>query len=369
MSDALFHLGLTHRTAPLALRELLRCDPARAAWLLDQLAPLARERLVLSTCERFEIYAFGADHAADRWFQTIAQTLDVADVELRAGAQILRGQDAARWFLRVAAGLESRIVGEPHILGQVRQGFLTATQRGTAGPMLSALGRAAIHTGKRVRHETAINTAGRSIATLTADQIEEDFGVLRDRTVVILGTGTLASDLAVQLSARRAAVMVVGRDARRAAALAGKFRGEGFALDQLSGALLRSDAAVACTSSAEFLIDRAMVERHPRRPLRLWDLSVPRNIDPTIAGMRDVSLTHLEDIVPATVRRSAGADAAARIVEEELSRFIEWRQARAAAPCIADLIRTSYDAATGTRLVAAALLHAGIVRLKTQVAA
>ncbi|MBI4718112.1 MAG: glutamyl-tRNA reductase [Planctomycetes bacterium] len=372
MTGRLLYLGATHRTAPLPVRERLRADTQVQVRLLNCLAAAAAERLVVSTCERFEIYAWCDGDVTPEWHTALAGVLGADRALLEEHLHAFEGVAVAEHLLRVAAGLESRIVGEPHILGQVRRAFLLAGTAGATGPVLSALGRAAIHTGKRVRRETPINVEARSIASITADRIEEDFGLLQDRTVLILGTGRLALDVAVHLAARRAAIVVSSRSAERAAELALKVRGEAVGLADLRGVLQRVDAVVACTSAGSYLIDPRTLASRTSGRLRLWDLSVPRAIDPTVAGLPDITLEHLEGLVGsgcAPRQLHMGVAAAQRVVAEELERFARWLRERPAAPLIQELLRSGDGMDTAADGADRQSLHRRIMKLKLGVAA
>lgn len=362
MSGKLFYIGITHRTTPLSIRESLRPDEEKQRTMLSRLAGMADGRMVLSTCERFEVYATTSRTEAAEWIELLSQWFHLPTGVLARFARTRVGPAAAEHLLRVAAGLESRIVGEAQILGQVRDAFLQATQARALDPDLSALGRAAICTGKRVRHETLINSGVRSIATLAMEHIARKLGPLNNQTVLILGSGKLAGVVATELASRRAGrIIVVGRNVDRAAAVAQVVHGDSLGMDQLAVALGCSDALIACTSSPFHLVDASTIGRGRVNPLCLVDLSVPRNIDPAVTHFSGVDLTHLDELVEIQSAREEGIAAAGRIVEEELARYNAWREERQVAPLIAQMIRQGGSADKQT-------LHSRIVRLKAGVA-
>ena len=178
MTDRLQYIGITHESAPLAIRESLRPDQGQRRAILERLAEVATGRLVLSTCERFELYAMSARTDTATWVRLLANWFHLPAALVSRHVQTLQGSGAARHFLRVAAGLESRIVGEVQILGQTRDAFLLAQSAGSLDAHLNALGRAAIRAGKRVRSETTLNAEARSIATITLDHLHRVFGGL-----------------------------------------------------------------------------------------------------------------------------------------------------------------------------------------------
>lgn len=363
MNGQLFYIGITHRTTPLAVRESLRPDDDKRRTMLSRLANVADGRMVLSTCERFEVYATTPRTDAAEWIGLLSQWFQLPIGVLERFARTRVGSAAAEHLLRVAAGLESRIVGEAQILGQVRNAFLQATQAHALDPDLSALGRAAIRTGKRVRHETLINNGARSIATIAVEHIAQKCGSLHDRTVLILGSGKLSGVVAAELARHRTGRMiVVGRNVDRTAAVALQSAGVSLAMDQLAVALGDSDALIACTSSPFYLVEASTIGRDRAKPLCLVDLSVPRNIDPAVTQLGGVCLAHLDELVAGLSAREDGIAAASRIVEEELARYNSWHEERRVAPLIAQLVR---EASAADKQA----LHARIVRLKTGVAA
>jgi glutamyl-tRNA reductase len=361
----LFYLGLTHHSAPLAIRENLRPDREKQRTMLARLANLAEGRMVLSTCERFEVYATTPCTDAADWVGLLSHWFHLPVGLLERHLRTNVGSAVARHLLRVGAGLESRIVGETQILGQVRDAFLQATQSRCLDADLSALGRAAIRTGKRVRTETSINSGARSIATIAVEHIACASGPLRDRAALILGSGKLAAVVAAELALRRAGrIVVAGRNVDRAAALAQQFGGVSLGMDQLAVAVSEADAVIACTSSPSYVADASMIGRHRVKPLCLVDLSVPRNIDPAVTPLSGVSLMHLDELLAGQSAREEGIAAAERIVEEELGRHNAWREERQVAPQIAQLIREARAGGADKRA-----LHERIVRLKAGVAA
>ncbi len=365
MTAQLFYLGLTHYSAPLAIRENVRPDREKQRTMLARLANIAEGRMVLSTCERFEVYATTARTGIADWVGLLSHWFHLPVGLLERHLRTNLGSAVAQHLLRVAAGLESRIVGEAQILGQVRDAFLQATQSRSLDADLSALGRAAICTGKRVRTETSINSGARSIATIAVEHIARASGPLGDRVVLILGSGKLAAVVAAELALRRAGrIVVVGRNVHRAAALAQQFGDVSLGMDQLAVAVGETDAVIACTSSPFHLVDASTIGRNRLRPLCVVDLSVPRNIDPTVTQLSGVSLIHLDELLAGQSAREEGIAAADRIVQEELGRYNAWREERRVAPQIAQLIREARAGGADKRA-----LHERIVRLKAGVAA
>jgi glutamyl-tRNA reductase len=303
--------------------DLLALVSPRAAWsaleervpktaearrvLLRALGERARGRLVLVTCERFEIYLSGAGLVRSD-----------GDAPFRA----LAGEAAAERLMRVAAGLESRLLGERQIQRQVRGAFLEAALEGALDPTLHALARAALHAGKRVRSETELGRRGPSLAALTVERLARELTGLRGRTVLILGSGVLATEVARALAATGPArLFVASRDAQRAAALAAPLGAQGIGRDAIQGLLPEIDAVVACTNDVPRLEFRSAPA-----PL-LVDLGAPPNVDAAAARAAGARLIGLAELgAPALEAEIRPAEA---LVAEELLRFRRWRAARA----------------------------------------
>lgn len=366
----LFYLGFTHQHAGIEVRERLRCDDAEQQQLLRAFADLGEERLILGTCERFEIYAYTTNPESKAWLARLAEESGLKADTLAEQGLTHEAASVALHLFRVAAGLESRIVGEPQILSQVRRAFSQAAHAGAAGPILSALLRSAIHTGKRVRREGAINIEVRSSATLAVDHVERYLRSLQSGAVMVVGSGRLARDVLVVLGGRRTGrLLVASRDEERAVSLACKFRGEGLGIDGLTRALELCDAVIACSAAPRFsLVPSSIVERRDA-PLVIVDLGVPRNVDPAVAAIPGVHLAHLDQLVAGQPISAGGVAAAETIINEELERFLSWQRARRAAPAICELLRTVKEEAATKQRGYRRLLHRRILDLKDAVAA
>lgn len=324
----LYCVGLDHKTAPLTVRERCAIAPEKMVRVLDRLRRSTEHSVVLATCGRIEIY-FTSSESRTEPHRIFADAIGVAFPEIRCCVRVLRHDEVVRHLLRVAAGLESQIMGEDHIQAQVRRAFHAAQEAGTCGPVLSALGRAAIHAGKRVRHETAINSIPLSFARLAVQEFfrSQDGPALGH--VVIVGSGMMARDVARELRAARMnlRLSIAGRDPARAELLAADVRADAFGLNALPTILQDADAVFACTSSPRFIITSSTLGDRSR-PIYLFDLGLPRNIEPLISERRGVSLRHLDDLAPATTGRSRAVAEACAIVQQEGERFLRWHQAR-----------------------------------------
>lgn len=321
MSEDLSVLAFARSSLPQALAARLPATAEARAGLLRSLAAAAPERLLLVTCERFELYLVDARDAVRR----LAGALEMETAALAAACRVRRGDAAAQHLLRVAAGLESRLVGEPQIQGQVRAAFLEGEAQGAVGPVLSALARAALHAGKRVRCETGIGRAP-TLVTLTVARLAEQLQGLRRRSVLVAGTGGLAVEVARAL--RAAAVgrlLILSRTRARADLLAARLGGVGLIDQDLEPASPRVDAIVSCTNRNVPLAAAWVGEC-----LSIVDLGVPPNVGLEAAGRRGVRLTRLTDLNgdAAAAARPAALRAAERIIGDELRRFQRWLSAR-----------------------------------------
>jgi len=364
MATGLLYLGLTYETAPLAVREAFRPDDQATKAILRRLASVAPGRCVLTTCERFELYAHADDADPIEWTNRVAGWFHVPAALLARHVYLVRGMPVASHLLRVAAGLESRVPGEPQILGQVRDAYMLATDERSLDPILSALCRAAIRTGKRVRHETALNRSGRSIATLAAERATRR----SPAGVVVVGSGRLARDVTEELARRRVgSITLVARNEARAGRIAEAFHAGVEPMTRLRDVLLGAGAAVTCTSSSRFVIDTKALRGRRSGPLELIDLSMPRNVDPDARLLPDVTLSDLDGLLSGDRGCHADATAATGIVSDELRRFRVWWSGRRAIPQIRALYhRAQSQGGARTRRERQAL-HERIVRAKQSV--
>ncbi|HEX5146810.1 MAG TPA: glutamyl-tRNA reductase, partial [Conexibacter sp.] len=349
MSEVLA-LGVSHKTAPLAVRERLALTPGKVAAYLHDLQGVAgvQEAVVISTCNRTETYVVAADpvEAEAAVLGMLARKAGIRPTELAPSIYALRNCDAARHLYRVTAGLDSMIVGEAEVQGQVKRAYEDALAAQTTGPLTNHLFRAALATGKRVRSETKIGERRLSVSSVAAGLAAEQLHGLERREVLILGAGE-TSELAARAMADRGveAIFVANRRHERALSLAQRFGGQAMSFDELPAELERADALVCATSSPHALLGaddlRAVMEARDGRPLLVIDLAVPRDVAPEVRDLPGVSLYDVDDL-HAVVRRNravrqAEASHAEGIVEEEIQRFAEWLGALEVLPTLAAL--------------------------------
>jgi glutamyl-tRNA reductase len=338
----LLALGISHKTAPVALRERLAFTEREASEFSAQATATAevREAVVISTCNRTEVYLVVGDpvQAESDVLGLLARRARIRPTELAEAIYSPRNCDAARQLYRVTAGLESMIVGEAEIQGQVRRAHEAARAAGCTGPLTNRLFAAALTTGKRVRTETEIGAGRSSIGRVSVPSVAVDLalsvlGGLEDRHVVILGAGE-TSELTARALAEQGAgtIFVANRHADRALSLAQRFGGSVVGLDGLPDQLLRADIVLSSTSSPHPIVGREELELVMReregRPLLLIDIAVPRDIDGGCGELEGVSLYDIDDLQAVVARnlsvRAGEAPRAQEIVEEEIQRFARW---------------------------------------------
>jgi len=343
----LITLGISHKTAPVQLRERLALTQSAVRGFLGGLVvhPEIHEAVVISTCNRTELTLVVGDAVAaeSAVLGTLAQLAHVRPTELTDSMYSPRNCDAARQLFRVTSGLESMIVGEAEIQGQVKRAYEEALAAGTTGPLTNRLFTAALQTGKRVRSETSIGLGRASISSVAVDLAMSALGDVSNRHVVIIGAGATSELTAQALSDRGVQTMfVANRHADRARAMAERFGGGVVALDELPAQLKAADVVVASTASPHPILgvdDLELVMRaRGHRPLLLVDIAVPRDIDPACRDIEGVELYDMDDLQAAVSQtistREAEAHRAEQIVEEEIQRFAGWLGSLAVQPTI-----------------------------------
>jgi glutamyl-tRNA reductase len=333
----LLALGISHKTAPVALRERLAFSEGEATEFAVQLCATeeVREAVVISTCNRTEVYLVVGDpvRAEGDVLGLLARRAAIRPTELSEAIYSPRNCDAARQLYRVTAGLESMIVGEAEIQGQVKRAYESAMRAGCTGPLSNRLFAAALTAGKRVRSETGVGATRVSIPSVAVDLALSVLEGLRDRHVVVLGAGETSELTARALSEQGAGtIFLANRHADRALSLAQRFGGKVVGLEGLPEQLLRADIVLASTSSPHPIVGRDELEQVMRerdgRPLLLIDIAVPRDIDPACAELEGVSLYDIDDLQAVVARnlstREGELPRAEAIVQEEIHRFARW---------------------------------------------
>ncbi len=352
--NELLVLGLSHKTAPVALRERLSASERQTEQLLRQLVAgdAVHEAAVLSTCNRTEVYLVVSDavQAESDVLGIVAGSSRIRPTELASVVYTPRNCDAARHLYRVTSGLDSMILGEYEIQGQVKHAYDTALRLGTTGPLLNRLFKAALRTGKRVRSETRISERRTSVSSVAVAMAAEIVGDLRSRNAMIIGAGE-TSELTAQAFATQGVrtLFVSNRHADRARSLADRFGGSVGRLDDLPEQLESADIVVSSTGSPHPVLGpeelaEVMATRRGGgndRPLVLIDIAVPRDIDHECAAVDGVTLLDIDDLQATVATNIAGradeVEGAEQIVEQEIHRFARWMGQLEVTPTIADL--------------------------------
>jgi glutamyl-tRNA reductase len=351
-------VGLSQRTAPLELLERLAVTEERLPKALDDLVgrDFVSEAVVLSTCHRIEIYAvaegFHGAMADVRHF--LSELSSVWPEEFSDHLYVHYDEAAAAHLFSVAAGLDSVVLGESQILGQVRDAWERARVQGAAGTRLSQLFRQALEVGKRARSETAIARGITSLSQAAVALASERLGGLADRSVVVLGAGEMGAGLVAEVAEADvpgSRVTVANRTWARAVQLAERAGGSAVALDGLPAALATADLLLTSTGASTVVVTAAAVEQamatRPDRPLLIVDLGMPRDVDPAVSDLPGVSLLGLADVetfVDARLAERRREVVPVRaIVVEEVGRWVEAVTARHATPTVAALRQRAED--------------------------
>jgi glutamyl-tRNA reductase len=348
--SGLLALGVSHRTAPLALREQVALTEGRAAGVLSALVseePIS-EAAALSTCNRTELYLIATDsvEAEAAGLGVLAREAGIRPTELLGPLYSLRGAEAARHLYRVTAGLDSMIVGEAEIQGQVKRAYELALVEGATGPILNRMFRGALAAGKRARTETAVGEKGVSIPSVAVELAQRNLGDLSARQVLLIGAGETSELTARALAARGSdAVFIANRGYNRAISLAQRFGGSAVRIDELPAKLATADIVVSATNSPHHLIERPELEvimgQREGNPVLLIDLAVPRDIDPECREVDGVSLYDVDDVQQIVERNASGREAEARraagILDSELLSFERWLGSQEVMPTVAAL--------------------------------
>jgi glutamyl-tRNA reductase len=342
--NELFLVGLSHKSAPIEIRERVALTGDALKDALAELRALegAGEAFVVSTCNRVEVYVQAQDEdAACRFFTSRAPGC-ASHLYLRKGAE------AVRHLFRVAASLDSMVLGEQQILGQVKEAYGLASAVQAAGPYMSRLCNRAFATAKRVRTETEIGRGTISMSQVAVELVEKIFGDLKGRSILLVGAGKMGALSAKALASLGAdRILVTNRSPDRGRALADQVAGAFRPWEELQRLLVEADVVIVSTGAPTFVVTAEMVSAamkgRRRRSLCLIDLAVPRNVDPGCAGLSDVyayDVDDMEKVVTQTqeARRSEAIRAEA-IVEAEVMAFTREREARAALPVLAQLRR------------------------------
>jgi glutamyl-tRNA reductase len=341
----LYALGLNHHTAPLAVRERVVFHVERLRDALTELkSAFSPEAAILSTCNRTELYLAGEERPdLGQW---LARYHRVDPAELQPYLYALPREQAVRHAFRVASGLDSMVLGEPQILGQMKDAARAAQSAGTLGTVLHKLFQRSFAVAKEVRTTTKVGVASVSMAAAAVKLAARIFPSLKDQNVLLIGAGEMIDLCATHFAAQAPArIAVANRTAERAERLARRFNGRAIELRALPEELHEYDIVVSCTASSLPILGKGLVERAVRarrhRPIFMVDLAVPRDIEPEVAELDDVFLYTVDDLGSIVAenldaRRSAVEQAEA-IIDTQVGQFMHWMQVRETVPLIRQL--------------------------------
>jgi glutamyl-tRNA reductase len=349
-NQRLLAVGVSHHHAPLEVRECLYLGEGHEAELASNLAREGGEAVVLSTCNRTEVYLAGGDPERAR-----------EELQRRSGLEL--DGVLARWddgeavshLFRVVGGLDSLVPGESQILGQVRQAYESARTAGTTGALLNRLFEDALHAGKRVRTEAKLHELPESVAVSAVDLAARELDGLEGSRALLFGAGKMSELAARDLRSRGAEVVVSSRTLESAQDLAERVGGRAAAFDAVAVELPEADLVISATR-CPYPILHAEAVRPREKPLVLIDVAVPRDLDPAIGELDGCTLFDIDALGEGLVGREEDVREAEAIVAEEAARFAEWRRSRDAAGAIRDLrrraeeIRSEELARAGSRL-------------------
>jgi glutamyl-tRNA reductase len=338
-------LGLNHRTAPIEVRERIVFDAARLPAALASLRTLpgVQEAVIVSTCNRTELYCVGdaASETTGAWLTEASGGMPLADCLYR-----IEGADAVRHVFSVAAGLDSLILGEPQILGQLKDAYRAAQHAGTAGVQLNRLFQTTFSVAKRVRSETAIGASAVSAASAGIQLARRIFAGFEAHTALLVGAGEMIGLAARHLHAQRIGRLIIAnRSLGRAQRIAGGVEASTILIESLAVHLPHADIVISGTARPGHVIGldvaRAALVARRHRPMFMLDLAVPRDIDPRVGQLEDVYLYTIDDltqVVGANVkaRQDEAADAR-RIIDEDVARYMSGLKMLEAVPAIREM--------------------------------
>jgi glutamyl-tRNA reductase len=336
--------GMNHRTAPVAVRERMA---VAAGCITQELAAMrdggpCAENVILSTCNRFEVYAVRANGLG----RFMEQRHGFAAGELAQYLYHYRGREAVRHLFRVVTGLDSMVLGEAQIAGQVREAYRAAAAAGHAGPVLRGIFEASFRAGAEARRRTRIGAGALSVSSIAVRLALEVFGSLEERRVLVVGAGATGETTVRHLVSRGIGpVIVANRTLERARELAARFRGTAVGFDRLAETLAGVDLVISSTNAPHPVVRAGEVARAMRGrvlPLLFIDIAVPRDVEPAVGELPRVHLYNIDDLdrmrEANMLGRRAAATAAERIIEEKVAEVIAsefWRSIPRETPCAA----------------------------------
>jgi glutamyl-tRNA reductase len=332
-------VGLNHRSAPVEVRERVSFTNDQARQAAEELRArgILHETLVLSTCNRSEVYGVPPEttHESAAALSNYLSSFHSVQLDLLSPSLYHHyDRNAIRHLFRVASGLDSMMLGEAEILGQVREAYRVAYEHGATGPVLNRLFQGALEVGKRVRSETELGARPMSVASAGVKLAERIFGKLQERSALVLGAGLISEQVVSHLRDRNIArLFVMNRSLDRADHLAREFSGKVIAWDDWESALTLPDVIVSSVSAEEPVLKRSVLQKamaaRGNRPLFVMDLGMPRNVDPDAADLYNFYLYNIDDLTQIVQQNRSARESeiprAEVIVDEHVGKFLTWQ--------------------------------------------
>ncbi len=340
-------IGLNHKTAPIEVRERLAFQDSEIEKALSQVysLPGVKETMILSTCNRVELYAIS--HKAERSIEDLKDFLSrfhqLPLTHFERHLYCLLGEEAVRHLFRVASSLDSMVVGEPQILGQIKDAYTRSTELKTSGIILHRLLHRAFSAAKRVRTETQIGDSAVSVSSVAVELAEKIFGSLDQTVILLIGAGEMSELAARRLMAGGVRnILVTNRSYDRALSLATEFNGEAIPFEDLNQGLKKADIVISATEAPHYLIDRErmvkVMKERKQKPLFFIDIADPRDIAPEVGDLENIYLYNIDDLQKVAHENMRGreqeAQKAETIVDEEVAGFVRWYQSLEITPTI-----------------------------------
>lgn len=343
-------IGMNHETAPVELRECIAREPENASIALASMRefPSIREGFFLSTCNRVEALCITEQpkEAREAVIALLSRLGNVPEDNFLSSLFDFKDRDAIRHIFRVASSLDSMVVGEPQILGQIKEAYYEATREKTSGVILNRLLHKAFHVAKRVRTETGVSDAAVSISYAAVELAKKIFYDLEGKKVLLIGAGEMAELAAKHLIAQGvSAISVANRTFERAVQVAETFKGNPVSFEEIMSQLLEVDIVISSTASTEYIIlhdaVKGSMKKRRNRPLFFIDIAVPRDVEPRVNDLDNVYVYDIDDLKGVIdvnmAQRQQEAVKAERIVEEEVIKFEKWLKTLAVVPTIISL--------------------------------
>lgn len=343
-------VGLNHNTAPIQLRECLAFpeDKIEDALCKVHALPSMKENMIVSTCNRVEVYAATreTEKALYDLKEFLSQYHGISLKQFEKNLYTRVGEEAVRHLFRVASSLDSMVLGEPQILGQIKDAYDFSQQVKTSGLILHRLLHRAFHVAKRVRTETKIAISAVSVSSVAVELAEKIFGTLERKTVMLIGAGEM-SELAARhlVSGGVEKILVTNRTYERAVSLSREFRGEAVPFEEMGLGLRRTDIVISATNSPQYLIGHDQVTKvmkdRKQKPIFFIDIADPRDVEPKVGDIENVYLYNIDDLQKVANEnikdREKEAQKAEAIVQEEVVRFVSWYRSLDVTPTIVAL--------------------------------